>query len=158
MVRVEGAIIIARPVTEVFDFVADVRNEPRYNPNLGRVEQTTPGPIGRGTRFRAEATQRGRPVPMTIECTAYERPHRLASATHLAAMAIRGELTFEPVPAGTWMRWSWDLAPKGLLTLATPLVAYLGRRQEAAIWAGLKRYLEGQAPARDSAQHARQVV
>ena len=147
MAHVAGEIVIARPVAEVFDFVADERNEPRYNPNLGHVEQTTAGPLGCGTRFRAEVTQRGHPIPMTIEFTAYERPRRLASATHLAAMEIRGELTFEPVPAGTRMRWSWNLAPRGLLRLATPLVAYLGRRQEAAIWAGLKRYLEGQAPA-----------
>jgi hypothetical protein len=31
MARVEGEIIIHRPVPEVFDFVADERNEPRYN-------------------------------------------------------------------------------------------------------------------------------
>ena len=32
MVRIEGEIVIKRPVEEVFDFVADERNEPRYNP------------------------------------------------------------------------------------------------------------------------------
>lgn len=127
----------------VFDFVADERNEPRYNPNVRRAEQITPGEIGRGTRFRAETIQRGRPIPMTIEYTAYERPHRIAPATHLATMESRGELTFDPVPAGTRMRWSWNVGPKGLLKLAPPLVARLGRRQEAASWAGPKRYLEG---------------
>jgi hypothetical protein len=60
-------------------------------------------------------------------------------------MQIRGELTFDRVPVGTRMRWSWDVAPQGLLKLATPLVARLGRRQEAAIWTGLRRYLEEQA-------------
>jgi hypothetical protein len=30
MFQVEGEIIIKRPPEEVFDFVADVRNEPRY--------------------------------------------------------------------------------------------------------------------------------
>ncbi|MGN6561855.1 MAG: SRPBCC family protein [Thermomicrobiales bacterium] len=127
----------------VFDFVADERNEPRYNPNVRRAEQSTTGPIGCGTRFQAEAVQRGRPIPMIIEFTAYERPHRITSATHLATMESRGELTFDPVPAGTRMRWSWDVAPQGLLKMAPPLVARLGRRQEAASWAGPKRYLEG---------------
>jgi hypothetical protein len=145
MAHITGEIIIARPVEAVFDFVADERNEPRYNPNLRRAEQITAGPIGCGTRFRADAIQWGRPVPMTIEYTAYERPRRLASATHLATMEIRGELSFAPVPAGARMRWSWDVAPQGLLKLATPLVARLGRRQETTIWTGLKRYLEGQA-------------
>jgi len=30
MVRIQGEIVINRPVDEVFDFVADERNEPRY--------------------------------------------------------------------------------------------------------------------------------
>jgi hypothetical protein len=54
--NIAGEIVINRPIDVVFDFVADERNEPRYNPRLRRVEQTTPGPIGRGTRFRAETT------------------------------------------------------------------------------------------------------
>jgi hypothetical protein len=32
MADINGEIIIHRPVEEVFDFVADERNEPRYNP------------------------------------------------------------------------------------------------------------------------------
>ncbi len=59
------------------------------------------------------------------------------------AMDIRGTLTFDPVPEGTRMGWHWELAPRGFLRLLTPLVARMGRRQEEAIWAGLKRVLEG---------------
>ena len=54
VVRIEGEIIINRPVEEVFDFVADERNEPRHNPQMIRAEQISDGPIGLGTRFRAE--------------------------------------------------------------------------------------------------------
>ena len=143
MAHIEGEITIARPPEDVFDYVADERNEPRFNPQMLSVEQLTPGPIGLGTRFRAEVTSRGRPLEMIIQYTAYERPRRLASATRMAAMDIRGALTFDPVPEGTRMRWHWELAPRGLLRLLTPLVARMGRRQEEAIWAGLKGVLEG---------------
>ena len=63
----------------------------------------------------------------------------------MSAMDVRGTLTFEPIPEGTRMRWHWELAPRGFLKLLTPLMARMGRRQEEAIWAGLKRCLEGQA-------------
>jgi hypothetical protein len=46
MVRIEGQIVINRPVEEVFDFVADERNEPRYNPRMRRAEKISEGPIG----------------------------------------------------------------------------------------------------------------
>jgi len=38
--------LIARPVEDLFDSVADKRNEPRYNPHMRRAEKLTPGPIG----------------------------------------------------------------------------------------------------------------
>jgi hypothetical protein len=143
MVRIDGEIVINRPVEEVFDFVADERNEPRYNPRMLRAEKISPGPIGPGARFRAEFSSFRRPVAM-IEVAGYERPRRLASSTHMSAMDVRGSLTFDPVPEGTRMRWSWELEPRGLFKLMTPVVARTGRRQERAIWTSLKRFLEGQ--------------
>src|SRR6266511_1951506 len=78
MVRIDGEIVINRPVDTVFDFVADERNEPRYNPRMLRVEKLSPGPIGVGSRFRAAMRTRPRPTKMTTEFTGYERPWRLA--------------------------------------------------------------------------------
>ena len=53
MAHIQGEVFIRRPVEEVFDFVADERNEPTYNPNMVGSELITKGPIGVGTRFRA---------------------------------------------------------------------------------------------------------
>jgi hypothetical protein len=140
--RIQGEIMIERPVEVVFDFVADERNEPRYNPQLLSVEQTTSGPIGVGTQFRAQTMRAGRTIEMQIEFTAYERPQRLESATHLSSMDIRGDLTFVAVPGGTRMRWSWQVTPRGLFKLLTPIVGRMGQRQEETIWRSLKRLLE----------------
>lgn len=140
--RVAGQIVIHRPVEEVFDFVADERNEPRYNPRMLHVEQTSTGPVGLGTRFSAEMRSTGRTVGMTIENTGYERPRRLAVKTHLSNMDIEGNLNFDSVAEGTRMRWLWDLKPHGALRLMTPLIAPMGRRQEQTIWTNLKRVLE----------------
>jgi uncharacterized protein YndB with AHSA1/START domain len=143
VVRIEGEIVINRPVEEVFDFVADERNEPRFNPRMRLAEQISDGPIGVGTRFRAEIVSMGRPLEMVIQFTGYERPRRLASSTHMSSTDTQGALTFDPVPEGTRMRWSWEVEPRGILKLMTPLVASMGRRQEERIWTGLKHLLEG---------------
>ncbi len=144
MARIEGEILINRPVDVVFDFVADERNEPRFNPQMRRVEQISAGPIGLGTQFRAETVSGGRTVEMVIEFTAFERPRRLTSHTRMSSMDIRGTLTFEPVPDGTLMRWRWEMEPHGLLKLMGPMITRMGRRQEETIWASLKRHLEEQ--------------
>ncbi|HKQ00576.1 MAG TPA: SRPBCC family protein [Actinomycetes bacterium] len=160
MARIDGAVVIKRPVGEVFDFVADERNEPRYNPGIRRAEKLSPGPIGRGTRFQAEAGTLGRTIGMTMEYTTYDRPRRLGSSIHMAAADIVGMLRFDPVTGGTRMSWSWELRLRGLYRLLTPIIAGVGRRQEQANWAGLKRFLEADAggPARPSPAQAMRSV
>ena len=75
MAKIEGHILIDRPVEEVFDFVADSRNEPSFNPAMASVELLTPLPIRRGTRFRARIG-RG------------ERHHDHARAMHSSGMEV----------------------------------------------------------------------
>jgi uncharacterized protein YndB with AHSA1/START domain len=144
MVRIEGEIAIDRPVDEVFDFVADERNEPRYNPRILRVHKLTPGPLGQGTRFRAETTAMGRRAGIAIQYTAYQRPRRLESSIYMSAADIQGTLTFDPAAGRTRMTWSWDMRLRGLFRLLAPIIARSGRRQEQATWASLKQFLEGQ--------------
>lgn len=146
MVKIQGSTVIARPVEDVFDFVADERNEPRYNPRMTRAEKVTPGPVGTGTRWSATIESRGRPLDMKIEVTDYTRPTRLGSTTSMSTAEIHGDMTFEPDPAGTRLSWSWELKPRGLFRVMGPLIALIGRRQEAEIWAGLKSYMESTAP------------
>ena len=142
MVHIEGEIVIGRPVEEVFDFVADQRNEPRYNAQMRRSEKISEGPIGLGTQYRAEMVSGRQVMPMVVEVTGYERPRLLASTTRMSSMDIQYALTFEPVSQGTRMRWVGDVGPKGWLRLMTPWVGWVGRRQELRIWTSLKHLLE----------------
>jgi polyketide cyclase/dehydrase/lipid transport protein len=142
MAGIEGEILIGRPVDVVFDYVADQSNEPQYNQQMVRAEKITAGPIGKGTRFRSAVASRGRTVEMLIECTGFERPRLLASTTTMAQANISYTLTFEPAAAGTRMRWSGQVRPKGAFRLLGPVITWLGIRQEQRIWASLKKHLE----------------
>ena len=146
MARIEGQIVVERSVAEVFDFVADERNEPRYNPRMLSAELVSDAPIGPGSRFRAELKKLRGTMPMIIEFTDFDRPRRLASSTHSSMMDATGALTFEPLAHGTLMRWSWDVCPRGTLRLIPALVELIGRRQEQGIWGNLKRLLETGVP------------
>jgi hypothetical protein len=96
MTFIEGEIIIARPAEAVFDFAADQRNEPRYNPRMIRADEVAGGPVGNGTVFRSAVRAAGRPTEMRSELTAYHRPAWLASRTTMAQADIVGTLNFEP--------------------------------------------------------------
>ena len=146
MARIVGEIIIGGPAEEKFDFEADQRNEPRYNPRMIRAAEVSDGPVGNRTVFRSSARFMGRTAEMRSELTGYDRPGRLASRTTTEQADIDGTLTFDPVPAGTRMRWSWTVRPKGAARLPALVISWIGRRQEQAIWVSMKRYLETPQP------------
>lgn len=144
MGHVKGEIVIEQPVETVFDFVADERNEPLFNPTVVLVEQTTPGPIGEGTKFRVESASGTRTAEMVITVTKYERPRVLTTHTPMATMDFLGTLTFEAVPEGTLMRWRWEIRPHGFYRLLGLLITRAVRGQEQAVWSSVKEYLESE--------------
>jgi carbon monoxide dehydrogenase subunit G len=136
MAKIAGEILIGRPLAEVFDFVADSRNEPSFNPAMAGVELLTAPPIGRGTRFRARMGRAG--TQMLVELTEFDRPHRLGSRTTSSMMQTSGALTFTADRDGTVMIWNWQVRPRGWMRMLGPLSGPLGGRMERRIWTRLK--------------------
>ena len=142
MTHVTGSIVIDRPVEDVFDAVADQTNEPHYNPSMTVSRRVTAGPTDVGTHFLATILSRGRPMEVDIEVTRYERPQLLGTCSVMAGSRAVGELHLDPMASGTRLTWDWEVTVAGPARLLGPLVAIMGRRQERAIWTGLKAWLE----------------
>ena len=142
MTRIAGEVTIATPVEEVFDLVADERNEPRYNPRITSVRKLGPEPVGPGARFVAEPSGTGRRGEMTLTIREYDRPHRLHNEITSSYMHVDGTLTFDEVAGGTRLAWDWDMSLIGAMRLLTPLLAAVGPSWERRNWVGLKDYVE----------------
>jgi uncharacterized protein YndB with AHSA1/START domain len=140
--RIAGEVTIAAPVEEVFDLVADERNEPRYNPRIEAVRKLGAGPVGAGARFVAEPRNMGRRGEMTLTIQEYDRPWRLHNVITSSYMKVDGTLTFEEVEGGTRLSWDWDMGLVGPMRLLSPLLAAIGPSWERRNWVGLKDYVE----------------
>ena len=142
MTHISGEVTIDAPVEEVFDLVADERNEPRYNARIVHAEKLSEGPVGRGSRFVAKPKGMGSKGEMTLEVLEYERPHRLHNIVRSSYMEVDGTLTFEEADGGTRLRWEWDMGLVGPMKLMSPVIALIGPRWERRNWVGLKQYIE----------------
>jgi hypothetical protein len=77
--EIQRSIVINRPVKEVFDFVADARNDPRWCPKVKSVEQVEGEGPGPGSRY----VTIHRPVPlrpareMDHRCVDWSPPRRI---------------------------------------------------------------------------------
>ncbi len=148
MARISGEISIAAPIEQVFDMVADERNEPCYNPRIVRAEKTSPGPVGPDARFPAQPRGMGAAGTMTMKIVDYDRPRRLATSIRSSYMDVDGTLTFSQADGGTRMRWSWNMRLRGAMRILSPVVRAVGPRWEHRNWAGLKQFMEGGQEAR----------
>jgi polyketide cyclase/dehydrase/lipid transport protein len=72
-VRVTTTTRIACPPANVFDMLADLRNDTQWNSRVSRAELRSPEPIGLGSRFGI--VNGGTAYDVTI--TSYDRPSRL---------------------------------------------------------------------------------
>ncbi len=142
MTHIAGAVTIDAPVDEVFDMVADERNEPKYNPRIVRAEKVSEGPVGAGARFVAEPKSTGAKGEMTLTIVEYDRPHRLHNVVRSSYMQVDGTLTFEEVDGGTRLRWDWDMGLVGPMRMLSPVLALIGPTWERRNWVGLKEYME----------------
>jgi uncharacterized protein YndB with AHSA1/START domain len=146
MAHIRGEVVIDAPVEEVFDLVADERNEPRYNPRIVRAEKISDGPVGRGTRFIAEPKSMGTRGEMTLEILDYDRPHRLHNVVRSSSMHVDGTLTFDGTDGRTRLRWDWEMDLVGVSRVLAPVLALVGPSWERRNWVGLKDYMESGAP------------
>ncbi|WP_172652870.1 SRPBCC family protein [Rhodococcus opacus] len=144
MARITGEDLVDAAITEVFDTVADERNEPRYNPRIVRAEMLTHEPVGAGSRFVAEPKRMGARGRMALEIVEYQRPHRLHNVICSSYAHAHGTLTFaETDGAAHGCGGTWAMRLVGPMRVLTPVLVFVGPRWERRNWVDLKNYLEG---------------
>jgi hypothetical protein len=72
-----GSAVIDRPIDDVFAFLADGTNDPKFSPRVQEIRQTTDGPIGVGTVFESTVKDAGMTTKRTFELTAFEQPTKI---------------------------------------------------------------------------------
>lgn len=145
MIEVESSIVIDRPVDEVFAFVADQTNAPRWQHGLVEVRRTTEGPIGVGTRHTAVRQFMGRTMELTNEYVGFERNERVTFEADSGSMRVKVSYLTEAVPEGTHLTCRMLAEPRGPMRLMQPLVARSMKKEFVTDDRVLKELLESSA-------------
>jgi uncharacterized protein YndB with AHSA1/START domain len=108
----ENTVIIRRPTAEVFAFLADFENVPRWNYAISETHKVSQGPVGVGTVY-----QQVRSVPSRseegFEVTAYNPPRQLEIQGQLGPFPSRLAYALDAVPEGTRVTNSVELELRG---------------------------------------------
>src|SRR5690242_16534789 len=72
-----GSAVIDRPINDVFAFLADGTNDPKFSPRVQEIRKTTDGPVGVGTVFESKVKDAGMTTNRQFELTTFETPTKI---------------------------------------------------------------------------------
>jgi uncharacterized protein YndB with AHSA1/START domain len=143
MISQERAIVIQRPVEDVFVFVATVENDPKWRVEVVSIERTSTGPVGRGSTFRWVDRSMGR-MSATGEFSDFEPNRKLVIQAVTKPFRVTKTFSFEPIAADTQLTFRLDVQPQGLFKIVGPLMAGMMGKSVQTQLSNLKRVLEGE--------------
>jgi uncharacterized membrane protein len=142
MIKVHARVEIRRPVDQVFSFLADVGNAPRWQRGVVSSKKLTEGPPRVGTRFTESMKVMGMAFEAMCEITVLDPPRNLTMVADGKLVHYQGGFSFRPVPDGTELALDGEVAFKGFWRLLTPLLAGEIRKETKAELDDIKSVLE----------------
>jgi uncharacterized protein YndB with AHSA1/START domain len=130
--RFEATVVVDRPIEEVFDFLADGTNDPKFSPRVLDIAKTTEGEPGVGTVYASTVKDAGVKTKREFKITEFERPTRIRwqEISKNLVMAPEGGYDLAPEGEGTRVTIHNVLEGHGLGKLLEPL-ALRGARKGA---------------------------
>jgi uncharacterized protein YndB with AHSA1/START domain len=138
----ENTVVIARPIQDVFAFLSDLENIPRWNYAILETRKVSEGPVGVGTIYHQVRSVPSRSQER-LELTAYDSPRHLEVRGQLGPFRSRLSYALDAFPEGTRLTNAVELELRGPGRLLGRVAVPRVRDAVAANLRKLKELLEG---------------
>jgi uncharacterized protein YndB with AHSA1/START domain len=142
--RFEVTTLIDRPIEEVFAFLADGENDPKFSPRVLEIAKTTDGPPGVGTVYASTVKDAGMKTKREFKLTEFEPPTRIrwAEISKNAITASEGGYDLAREGDGTRVTLYNVLEGHGIGKLIAPLALRSARGGADAFGQSIKAAVE----------------
>jgi uncharacterized protein YndB with AHSA1/START domain len=138
----ENTVMIRRPIEDVFGFLSDFENVPKWNYAIVETRKVSEGAVGVGTIYHQVRSVPNRSEER-FEVTAYNPPRHLEIRGQLGPFPARLSYALDVLPEGTRVTNSVELELRGLGRLLGRVAVPRVRDAVAANLRKLKELLEG---------------
>ncbi len=142
MINFEISTLVDRPIEDVFAFMSNPLNMPKWQAMIAKIEQTVPGAVGIGSKFNVHAAMLGRAMEGVMEITSYEPPTKFGFTNKAGPMEVSVTVTLKPVGTGAKVTINAEGNPAGVFKLAEGPLTHQIKNQMEANLAKLKSVLE----------------
>jgi len=147
----EATFLVDRSVDEVFEYLADGRNDPQFSPRVLKIERVPDTPTNVGTVFRSTVKDAGMKTARQFRITALDAPLKIrwAEVSKNSVMAREGGYDLEPLSdSRTQVRIFNVLEGHGIGKLLVGLALAAARKVADGFGARIKAAAEAAIPPR----------
>jgi uncharacterized protein YndB with AHSA1/START domain len=147
--RFAGTVVIDRPIEEVFAFLADGENDPKFSPRVLEIKKTTEGPPGVGTVYASTVKDAGMKTKREFELTEFASPTRIRWTERSKNLVTVPEGGYDLAPAsdGTELTFFNTFEGHGFGKLIAPLAMRSAQKGANAFGQSIKGAIESSSPA-----------
>lgn len=145
MARIEESIEIKCPVDNVFAYITEARNWPKWQSMLPEAEQTSQGKVGVGSTFKGVVRLMGLSMKWTAKGTEYEPNKYWGKTITSGSIVNRERLICDVIGTGTKFTIVYDMNVGGLMKLFSPMIVRAMRKETTKSVGNLKTVLEANA-------------
>ena len=146
MIRFQTSVRIERPIDEVFAYVSEPENFPRWNSAVGTVRKTSSEEHPVGATYSMTRQLPSGQAENDLEITTYERPREFAIRTLSGPTPFAYRYAFSPSDEGTLVELDAEVELPGAVALVEPLARRAVKRGVDDNFASLKDTLEKRSP------------
>ena len=97
-----GSAVVERPIDDVFAFLADGTNDPKFSPRVQEMRKVSDGPVGAGTVYESTVKDAGMKTNRQFEITEFAAPTKIrwAERSKNIVTATEGGYDLESVGDG----------------------------------------------------------
>ena len=139
--HLEQTVHINRTAAEVFGYLVDLSNHPRFAASINSVRGAEYGPLALGRRYGQTSTLLGRTIDATVEVTRCEPGRELVLQTVTGLVPVTRTFRLEDA---TDLTLTIDAEPGKGMRLMLPMLERTAREQIASTLERLKTVLEAE--------------
>jgi uncharacterized protein YndB with AHSA1/START domain len=99
-----ATVVIDRPIDDVFAFLADGENDPKFSPRVLQISKTTDGPPAVGTVYASTVKDAGVKTKREFRLTEFQPPTRIRWEEISKNLVTASEGGYDLAPEGTGTR------------------------------------------------------
>ncbi|HEY2055304.1 MAG TPA: SRPBCC family protein [Solirubrobacterales bacterium] len=135
--RFGATVVVDRPIEQVFDFLANGENDPKFSPRVMEIANKTGGAPAKGTVYASTVKDAGMKSQREFELTEFERPGKIrwTELSKNAVVVPEGGYDLEAAGDGTSLTFFNELEGHGFGKLIVGF-ALRAARKDADNFAG----------------------